>query len=53
MESYSASSNSWTAKDSMPTGRSSLGVGVSNGKLYAVGGSISGNITNANEAYTP
>jgi N-acetylneuraminic acid mutarotase len=35
---YEPTTDKWTAKAPMPTARSSLGVGVANGILYAVGG---------------
>ena len=35
---YDPTTDKWTAKAPMPTARSSLGIGVANGILYAVGG---------------
>ena len=37
----SAQNGTWTTKASMPTARYSLGVGVINGKIYAIGGTTS------------
>jgi energy-converting hydrogenase Eha subunit A len=44
--------NSWTTKTSMPTNRSSLGVAVVNGKIYAIGGYSSSHLA-TNEEYDP
>src|SRR5258706_1646381 len=51
----SAQGGTWSTKAFMPTARTSLGAGVVNGQLYAVGGDnqISGNNLATVEAYDP
>jgi N-acetylneuraminic acid mutarotase len=55
VEAYNPTTNTWTAKAPMLTGRSEFGVGVANGILYAVGGigGPSGPIREMVEAYDP
>ncbi|MCX5785104.1 MAG: hypothetical protein NTX59_05405 [Elusimicrobia bacterium] len=45
--------NKWTTKAAMPTARYGLAAGVIGGKLYVVGGSVSGGMGNTNEEYDP
>ena len=52
VEVYDPATNSWTTRSPMPTPRASLGVGVINGILYAVGGWHGGPLA-AVEAYDP
>ena len=50
----SASEDSWTTIDPMPTARGSLGVAVVDGKIYAIGGAnITGGSITTNEMYDP
>jgi len=52
VEVYNPATSQWRTVTGMPTARWSPGAGVSNGKLYAVGGH--GQVTLATtEAYTP
>jgi N-acetylneuraminic acid mutarotase len=44
--------NSWTTKAPMHVARSSMGVAVVNGKIYAIGGTA-GNAVSTNEEYNP
>ena len=48
----SASEDSWTTMEPMPTARSSLGVAVEDGKIYAIGG-YNGSYLSINEMYDP
>jgi N-acetylneuraminic acid mutarotase len=54
-EASHASENTWIEKASMPTPRGHLGVGVVNGKIYAIGGMTDGYGTHVgtNEEYNP
>ncbi|MEO0093079.1 MAG: hypothetical protein ABIK67_02325, partial [candidate division WOR-3 bacterium] len=45
--------DSWRTKAPMNSARHGIGSGVINGKLYAIGGSISGWVLNDNEVYDP
>ncbi|HTN42504.1 MAG TPA: kelch repeat-containing protein [Nitrospiria bacterium] len=49
LEAYNPATNTWTALDPMPTGRTLLAAGVVNGILYAVGGDDQGTV----ETFTP
>lgn len=54
LEVYDPASNTWVAKEAMPTARNSLGAAVINGKLYVVGGNgVSGQKMAALEVYDP
>jgi N-acetylneuraminic acid mutarotase len=56
VEAYDPATNTWTTKPPMCTGRGrSVGVGVLNGVLYALGGQarFPGDFTGVNEAYQP
>jgi len=48
-----AAENSWTSKEAMPTARAGLGVGVVNGKIYAIGGNAEDGVVGTNEEYNP
>ena len=48
-----AASDSWTRLEPMPTARTTLGVAVVNGKIYAIGGYGAGGYLNVNEEYDP
>jgi len=49
-----ASADSWETKESMPTARDALGVAVVDGKIYAIGGMITGGeAVDNNEVYDP
>ncbi len=48
-----ASANSWDTMAEMPTARSLLGVGVVNGKIYAIGGERGAGAVGVNELYDP
>jgi N-acetylneuraminic acid mutarotase len=48
-----AARNSWTTMEPMPTARGGLGVGVVNGKIYAIGGSNNDTQLTVNEEYNP
>jgi N-acetylneuraminic acid mutarotase len=50
VEAYDPVSDTWSAKNPLPTARGLLGVGVVNGILYAVGGTAPNNVV---EAYDP
>jgi N-acetylneuraminic acid mutarotase len=43
----------WVPKSPMPTARGSLGAGVVDGKIYAVGGGSNQGLLNVNEEYNP
>jgi N-acetylneuraminic acid mutarotase len=45
--------NSWASKAPMHVARSSLGVAVVNGKIYAIGGSAENGVIGTNEEYDP
>jgi N-acetylneuraminic acid mutarotase len=45
--------NSWVSKASMHVARSSLGVAVVNGRIYAIGGIADDSIVGVNEEYNP
>jgi len=47
-----AAEDSWTTLEPMPTARSSFGVAVVDGKIYAIGG-YNGTALNTNEMYDP
>lgn len=47
-----SSPDSWASMANMPTARTGFGVTVSNGKIYAIGGT-NGSILNINEMYDP
>lgn len=51
-QAISATENTWTHKTPMPTARTGFGVAVSNGKIYAIGGT-NGSILGINEMYDP
>jgi N-acetylneuraminic acid mutarotase len=48
-----AAENSWMTKEAMPTARAGLGVGVVNGKIYAIGGNTEDGVVDTNEEYNP
>jgi N-acetylneuraminic acid mutarotase len=54
-EAYDPSHDTWTTKASMPTARHHAGSAVVDGKIFVVGGRISGSLENisVNEAYDP
>jgi N-acetylneuraminic acid mutarotase len=54
-EAYDPSSDTWTSKASMPTARHHAGSAVADGKIFVIGGRISGSLENisVNEAYDP
>ena len=52
----SATEDTWTTEEPMPTARAGIGVAVVNGKIYAIGGRegwAGSPISAANERYTP
>ncbi|HEX3235207.1 MAG TPA: kelch repeat-containing protein [Gemmatimonadales bacterium] len=54
VEAYTPGSNTWTAKASLPQGRSALnGSGTINGVLYVAGGLSSNGATTTTYAYNP
>jgi len=55
MEAYDPATDTWTRKADMPTRRWSLGTCAVNGKIYAIGGSVSGGFSGLNvlEQYDP
>ena len=55
VKAVSASQDSWTTKEPMPTARTDLGTAVVKGKVFAIGGDGGGYFTvfRANEQYTP
>ena len=54
-EAYDPSANAWTHKASMPTSRHHAASSVIDGKLYIIGGRVSGSLDNidVNEMYDP
>ena len=54
-EAYDPSRDTWTTKASMPTARHHAGSAVADGKIFVLGGRISGSLENisVNEAYDP
>jgi hypothetical protein len=42
VEEYDPATDTWTRKADMPTARDSLSTSVVNGKIYAIGGAMSG-----------
>jgi len=49
----SATEDSWTTVEPMPTARSGLGVAVVDGKIYAIGGQNGEGVLNITEEYDP
>lgn len=54
-EAYDPSANAWTHKAPMPTARHHAASSVIDGKLYIIGGRVSGSLDNidVNEMYDP
>jgi len=53
IETVRAAEDSWTTMEPMPTARSSFGVAVVNGKIYAIGGTNGPEYFDVNEVYDP
>src|SRR5438477_489784 len=53
VEAYDPVSNTWSTKAPIPTARHTLGAGVVNEMLYAVGGHNGANVVSTVEAYDP
>jgi hypothetical protein len=53
ISSVNVAENTWVSKASMQQARSSLGVAVVNGKIYAIGGKAENGVVGTNEEYDP
>jgi N-acetylneuraminic acid mutarotase len=53
IETVSATEDSWTTMEPMPTARAGIGVAVVDGNIYAIGGHNWGNSLDTNEMYDP